>query len=157
LLALLVVPLLVVLDLSWRERLRLAVITGAVTAALIAPWFIRNLQHFERPVPLAYGAGYVMKIGNCDPTYEGDMLGYWDIRCASAGPLLPDKSVAEEKARAQAVDYIKDHLDRVPTVVAARVGRLWHLYRVEQGISFDVFFERRGRVPSELAVRAFYG
>jgi hypothetical protein len=41
-------------------------------------------------------------------------------------------------------------------VAAARVGRLWHAYRVGQGIDFDVFYERRGRVASNLAVPSVY-
>lgn len=157
LLGLLVVPLLIVRPIPWRRRAALLGIAVGTAALVIAPWFVRNLGHFEEPVPLAYGAGYVLKIGNCDPTYSGTMFGYWDISCAYAGSLLPDKSVSEKKARAQAIDYISAHRGRLPAVVAARVGRIWHLYRVEQGISFDIFFERRGRVPSELAVRAFYG
>lgn len=157
LLALLVVPLLLVRPIAWHRRAGLLAVTVVATMLVIAPWFVRNLSRFEEPVPLAYGAGYVLKIGNCDPTYSGTMFGYWDISCAYAGSLLPDKSVAEQKARAQAIDYISANRGRLPAVMAARVGRIWHLYRVEQGISFDVFFERRGRLPSELAVRAFYG
>jgi len=157
LIVLLVLPLVLVLrELPWRRRVALVATAAGACTLVILPWFVRNLARFEEPVPLAYGAGYVMKIGNCDPTYGGEMFGYWDIRCAYAGPLLPDKSVAEQRARAQAIDYISEHRDRVAAVVAARVGRIWHLYRVEQGISFDVFFERRGRWPSEAAVRAFY-
>jgi hypothetical protein len=157
LLGLLVVPLLLVRPIPWRRRAELLAVAVTAAALVIAPWFVRNLGRFEEPVPLAYGAGYVLKIGNCDPTYSGTMFGYWDISCAYAGSLLPDKSVSEQKARAQAIDYISAHRGRLPAVMAARVGRIWHLYRVEQGISFDIFFERRGRVPSELAVRAFYG
>jgi hypothetical protein len=156
LVVILVVPLLLVCPIRWGDRLKLLAVTGVVAGLVITPWFVRNLGKFEEPVPLAYGAGYVLKIGNCDPTYSGQMFGYWDISCAYAGALLPDKSVSEKKARAQAFDYIDAHRDRLPAVMAARVGRIWHLYRVEQGISFDVFFERRGRVPSELAVRASY-
>lgn len=156
LLVLLVVPVLLLLRLGWRERISMAVIAGLAAGALIAPWFVRNLQHFDEPVPLSYGAGFVLYIGNCDETYHGAMLGYWDFNCAYPGDFLPDKSVAERRARSEALDYIADNLDRVPVVVAARVGRLWHLYRVEQGISFDKFFERRGHFPSDAAVPAFY-
>lgn len=157
LLVLLVVPVLLLLQLTWRKRVRLAVVAGMTAGLLIAPWFARNLAHFAEPVPLSYGAGFVMHIGNCEETYHGPMFGYWHIDCAYPGPLLPDKSIAEVQARRAALGYISDNLDRVPAVVAARVGRLWHLYRVEQGISFDKFFERRGQFPSEAAVPAFYG
>ena len=67
-----------------------------------------------------------------------------------------DASVDDGPAREQAVDYMRAHNRRVPVVMAARVGRLWHVYRVTQGIDFDVFYERRGRLPSNLAVPAVY-
>src|SRR5690606_10582319 len=130
---------------------------GAVAVALILPWSLRAARHFAGPVPLACGAGFVLKVGNCASTYHGRLLGYWDVACIYDGPMLPDKSVAEKEARAQAMTYIRDNLDRVPVVVTARVGRLWHAYRVGQGIDFDVFFERRGRGPSVAGVGALYG
>lgn len=157
LLVLLVVPLVLALPLAWRHRVEIVAVAVAVAVALVMPWSLRNARHFAEPVPLAYGAGFVLKVGNCDSTYHGRLLGYWDVACIYDGPMLPDKSVAEKEARAQAMTYIRDNLDRVPVVVAARVGRLWHAYRVGQGIDFDVFFERRGRGPSVAGVGALYG
>lgn len=151
-------PLIVsIRTLGWRARGRLLAVAAVVVVGLISPWTIRNLQNFEEPVPLAYGAGYVMKIGNCDLTYEGRFLGYWNIECAYKGSTEPDLSVGETRARAEALDYIGENLERVPVVVAARVGRLWHLYRPAQGVDFDTFFERRGRFPSEAGLWVFYG
>ena len=100
-------------------------------------------------MPLAYGAGYVMKIGNCDRTYHGTFLGYWHITCAYTGSTEPDLSVGEVRAREQAIDYIGDHMDRLPVVVAARIGRLWNVFRPGQGTDFDVLFERRARFPTD--------
>lgn len=158
LVVLLVLPLLLVLrSVSWRDRARLAVVAGVACVAVISPWTIRNLQAFEEPVPLAYGAGYVMKIGNCDKTYGGTFLGYWHITCAYQGSTEPDLSVGEVRAREEALDYIGDNLDRVPVVMAARVGRLWHAYRPAQGADFDVLFERRGRFPTDAGLWMFYG
>lgn len=150
-------PLVVVIaGVSVRRRILVFATVAAVALAVIAPWSIRNFATFEEPVPLAYGAGEVLKIGNCDRTYDGEFLGYWHISCAYQGSWEPDRSVAELRARRQAIDYIEDNLDRVPVVVAARVGRLWHLYRPAQGIDFDDFFERRGRVPSTAQLWLFY-
>ena len=66
------------------------------------------------------------------------------------------KAEGDAQARKQATDYMRDHKRRLPVVAAARVGRIWHVYRVGQGIDFDVFYERRGRVASNLAVPAVY-
>jgi 4-amino-4-deoxy-L-arabinose transferase-like glycosyltransferase len=157
LLVLLVVPLVVVLrPLTWPARARVLAVSWTVCFLVIAPWTIRNLAAFEEPTPLAYGAGYVMRYGNCDATYRGDFLGYWSVECAYTGTMEPDMSVGERVARAEALEYIGDNLERVPVVVAARVGRLWHLYRPLQTTDFDVLFERRGRFPSDASLAAFY-
>lgn len=157
LLVLVTVPLILVMrSLSWTARARLVAVTWVTCVAVIAPWTIRNLASFEEPTPLAYGAGYVLRYGNCDTTYQGDFLGYWSVDCAYTGTMEPDMSVGEKRARAEALDYIGDHLDRFPVVVAARVGRLWHLYRPLQTTDFDVLFERRGRLPSDAALVGFY-
>lgn len=154
---LLALPLvLVVRPLTWGARFRLLTVTAVAFVLVITPWTVRNLRSFEEPVTLAYGAGYVLKIGSCHETYSGRFFGYWHIDCAYKGDVGADPSVGEKRARAEALDYIGENLERVPVVVAARVGRLWHLYRPAQGADFDVLFERRGRFPTDAGVWSFY-
>lgn len=141
---------------DWGTRLRHLAAIGLACACLVAPWTIRNLQEFEEPTPLAYGAGYVMKIGSCDRTYYGEYLGYWHISCSYDGPTEPDRSAGEKQAREEALDYIEDNLDRVPVVAAARVGRLWHVFRPGQGVDWDIFYERRGHGASWAGLWMFY-
>ena len=43
----------------------------------------------------------------------------------------------------------------LPVVVAARVGRMWGVFRPIQNVNFDILFERRGLWPSR-AGRAMY-
>ena len=142
-------------SLPWRRRLGLATVATAAAVVTISPWVVRNMVQFEQPVYLSDSTGYVMALGNCDETYSGRYLGYWFFECAYVGEP-GDASVDDGPAREQAVDYMRAHKSRVPVVMAARVGRLWHVYRVTQGIDFDVFYERRGRLPSNLAVPAVY-
>ena len=54
------------------------------------------------------------------------------------------------------IEYIKDHTSRVPLVVAARVGRLWGVFKPGQTTALDWSFEGRGRVPSWSSLFAFY-
>ncbi len=151
------VPLvLVTRGIDWRARLRHLVAVGLACACLVAPWTVRNLQEFAEPTPLAYGSGYVMKIGSCDRTYHGEYFGYWHISCSYTGPTEPDRSAGDQQAREEALDYISDNLDRVPAVVAARIGRLWHVYRPVQGVHWDIFYERRGHGPSWAGLWMFY-
>jgi hypothetical protein len=81
---------------------------------------------------LASGDTGVLLGANCAETYSGPMLGSWlgvctfsNYRNHAGGPPRLD-------TRSHAFDYIRDHLDRVPVVVAARVGRVWGVYRVFQ-------------------------
>ncbi len=146
LLAVLVVPLALMLRSEpWGRRLALGALAGTVGLAVMAPWMIFNLSRFEEPAPpwLATGSGRVLAFGNCDVTYSGRFLGYWSVDCPT--PFVDgDESEIDTAHREIATDYIEDHLDRLPVVVAARVGRIWQVYRTDQGVEFDRFFERRG-------------
>jgi 4-amino-4-deoxy-L-arabinose transferase-like glycosyltransferase len=174
-------PLLLAKDTDLRARAVTVLAVGGACLVVILPWWVRNLTTFEEPVFLATGHGSVLQIANCDTTYSGPLLGYWDIRCLTdARPpqneeqrrllesnefpgiaylLLQDprdESVPDVQARERAFDYIGDHLSRAPVVAAARVGRVLGFYRIEQGVDFDVFFERRGRWPSWLGTGMYY-
>ena len=175
------IPLLLARDRALRRRVVVVVAMGAACLIVILPWWVRNLTTFQEPVFLATGHGSVLQIANCDGTYSGALLGYWDINCLTASRppenaaqrrllesnefpgiaylLLQDprdESIPDVTARNKALDYIGDHLDRAPLVAAARVGRVWGFYRPSQQVDFDVFFERRGRLGSWLGVGMYY-
>jgi hypothetical protein len=148
---------------------------------VILPWWVRNITTFEKPTVLATGNGSVLQIANCDSTYSGPLLGYWDIQCAigdrppanaeqrelQKNTKVPglvyliaqdprDESIPDATARSKGLHYIRDHLSRAPVVAAARVARVWGVFRVQQQVDFDVFFERRGRVPSWAGTLMYY-
>jgi 4-amino-4-deoxy-L-arabinose transferase-like glycosyltransferase len=143
---------------SWWRRIGLAGAAGGVALAVMAPWMLLTITRFEEPAPpyLALGGGRVLAYGNCDLTYSGRFLGYWHTECAPRDFGGGDESEIDTVHREQAVEHMTDHLDRVPVVVAARVGRIWQLYRTDQGVEFDRFFERRGEGPSRVALGFFY-
>jgi 4-amino-4-deoxy-L-arabinose transferase-like glycosyltransferase len=178
----LVIPLILVLrSVDWRRRAGLLVVTGAVGVAALSPWIIRNWVQMGQP-GMSTGTGYVLEIANCDESYRGPMLGYWSVECDRAHtwvnqPEIDDGMSEVERAdairqaalanaeqevqnerskRAEGLDYLRDHLDRLPVVVAARVGRMWEVYRPSQGVDLNVFFERRGRLPSQAALGMYY-
>jgi 4-amino-4-deoxy-L-arabinose transferase-like glycosyltransferase len=68
----------------------------------------------------------------------------------------PDESENDATARREALDYIFDNKDRFPAVVAARVGRIWNLYRPWQNASFDGLVEGRGLAQARLALVAYF-
>jgi hypothetical protein len=176
------VPFLVKGTPETKRRVQMCLVGGAVGAALIAPWLVRNLTIFDKPVTLASGSGTVAQGANCDSTYYGNLVGYWDPRCiiAARPPKTPeekrllkerngvpgfsyliadpnrDESVEDEKARSQSWDYISSHLGRAPVVALARLGRIYEVYRPTQNVQLDDFFERRGKWPSRLGLAGYY-
>jgi 4-amino-4-deoxy-L-arabinose transferase-like glycosyltransferase len=163
------------------RRMGTFLLIGGLCLVVILPWWIRNLTQFRDPTFLATGNGVVLQVSNCDETYSGEFLGYWNINCLTAGALpqneveerlfesdeVPglvylqandelDDSEFDTAARERAFNYIEDHTARVPVVVAARVGRIWGLFRPTQNVDFDIFFERRGHWPSWTGAWMYY-
>lgn len=157
-LAFVVLPLLVVLPgITWGRKAGLAAVTGVVALALMAPWVAHNLGRFTEPVYLASGTGRVMAYGNCDATYYGDKVGYWDDSCTLKDFPEGDESVVDEAHRELATEYMSAHKGRLPLVVAARIGRMWSVYAPIQGANLDILFERRGAVPVRTGLAMYYG
>ena len=67
-----------------------------------------------------------------------------------------DESQRDVVARHEAVDYIRDNLHQVPLVVAARVGRIWNVFRPWQNARLDGLVERRGLDQARIALLAYY-
>lgn len=176
-------PLAVVLrEVSLRRKVELLVVIGLAGAVVLAPWVGRNLTTWDEPVLLSTGAGFVIEISNCDATYSGRYLGYWSTECdrdstwpvqAEITPdMTPDEVAAaqqaariesarqeplvEQRKREEGMRYVREHLDQFPTVVAARLARMWDLWRPAQSVEFNDFFERRGRLPSLAGLLTYY-
>ena len=100
----------------------------ASAAAVVAPWSIRNAVTFSKPVPISVNSEEVLANANCDQTWHGSLLGFWAIDCYRGNPS-GDESQRAAYWRTEGLDYVRAHLSRLPVVVAARVGRVWDLYR----------------------------
>ncbi len=151
-------PLLLVLlrPLDLTARLRLLAVTGAVALVVMAPWVIRNLRTFEEPTILSTNGGTTLAAANCDHTYYGKHLGYFSLKCWDVGRLPPEEDSEQDKFwRRKAVDYVSDHLDRVPVVMAARVGRVWEVYRPADNRANDEF-EARHRGVAWVGLFCYY-
>ena len=132
-----------------RRKLQFLGAIAAVGLVVVGPWVVRNLTTFERTTTLGNGFGGVLAYGNCDATYGGPMLGFWDDSCSLKGyPKFQEESVVDMHARQQGWDYVSNHLRRLPVVVAARVGRVWGLFRPVQDVELNEVFERRGHDAS---------
>ncbi|MGZ4688504.1 MAG: ArnT family glycosyltransferase [Acidimicrobiia bacterium] len=119
------------------RRVLLLVLTGVATVLVISPWVIRNLTAFKEPVVLSTNSYGVLAVANCDETYHGQLLGFWYFNCdpGSSG----DESQRAIASRDRGLRYIRDHEGRVPAVLAARIGRVWELYRPWENAAFTQF------------------
>jgi hypothetical protein len=135
---------------------QLTAVVALMGILMVGPWVLRNLLTFEEPTFMASGSSHVLAVANCDSTYRGELLGYWDIRCGPKKCPPGDESVIDKSERKAGVDYISDHADRFPVVVLARIGRVWDLYRPGQNITLNARWERRGLWPSRLATGMYY-
>jgi 4-amino-4-deoxy-L-arabinose transferase-like glycosyltransferase len=145
------------LPLAWRGaagRERALRFVALVLASLVplVPWVAYNFGRFDKPVFLSTGAGGTLADANCDDVYSGAHIGWWQLRCI---PDLPgDESVRDEKLRRIALDYMDAHRGDLPRVVAARVGRVWEVFRPYQTAGFD-WNEGRGRAIGEWALLTY--
>ena len=123
---------------------------SAATAVTLLPWVVYNAGRFERTVLLSTNDGTTLLGANCPQTYYDD-VGGWDIRCLGPVPNddTIDASVRSAERRDVAVDYVRDHLGRVPVVVAARVGRALDVYGLASLVALD-----RGEEKADWAVWA---
>src|SRR5205085_1312955 len=64
----------------WRAPRSLAVCLVAF-AVVLAPWTIRNLTTFDRPVLISNNANGLWVGANCGPSYHGPLIGYWVFQC----------------------------------------------------------------------------
>jgi 4-amino-4-deoxy-L-arabinose transferase-like glycosyltransferase len=155
---LVVIPLaLMVRDVDWGRRIRLAVVACLMGAVALGPWVIFNYTRFEETTTLTTGTGSALSAASCDEVFYGKIIGYYANCFQGPWPSASlDESQRDLVPRKAAINYTKDHLKRLPLVVAARVGRLWGFFKPGQTTAFDWTIEGRGRAPSWIGAFCYY-
>jgi 4-amino-4-deoxy-L-arabinose transferase-like glycosyltransferase len=135
--ALLLFPLLVLpVALTRPEgRWKLAAVAVVAAAVLIAPWTVRNWAEFGRPVLVSTNDGTLLAGANCDLTYRGEDIGFWNIECISERSIR-NEARQEARWRSEGASYVGDHLGRLPVVLAVRLLRTWDLYQPRRMVRF---------------------
>jgi 4-amino-4-deoxy-L-arabinose transferase-like glycosyltransferase len=151
--ALLVPAALLARQVPLRRRFMLVGVGVLATAVVLAPWVARNLATFKDATYISTGEGLALLGSNCAATYHGPSLGSWSLACAIS-VTNSDESVASARESHAAIEFAKHHDNRLPTVILARVGRLWDFYEPIQMADVDVN-EGRPR-PASLAGLVFY-
>jgi 4-amino-4-deoxy-L-arabinose transferase-like glycosyltransferase len=134
--ALLLVPLLAIALLAFgplpgRARLEHIGALALAFALVLAPWTIRNLTTFKSPVLISTNSEGVWVGANCHQTYYGPIIGLWDFPCYGKTPS-GDEAQQSAEYRRRGWAYMRDHAGRVPLVLAARLGRLFDVFRPAQ-------------------------
>lgn len=124
--ALLLLPLILVPVLRRPAGPRAALVALLAFAVLLAPWTVRTWIVFDQPVVIANSSGSAIGGANCEETYFGDQLGGWRPQCLREHP--GNEAEAFAAARRDGTRYAREHLDRLPVVLAVRFARVWGLY-----------------------------
>src|SRR3954454_19072399 len=129
LLPLMVLPVVLMLKaLPFTRQLLLFLLTCLMSLAVVSPWLIANLTRFDEPVLFSTNDGLTLCGANLHRTWYGDGTGVWALDCADFPVPKGDRSVVSNALRHDGVQFIQDHLSRLPVVVAVREARVWSLY-----------------------------
>jgi 4-amino-4-deoxy-L-arabinose transferase-like glycosyltransferase len=151
--ALLLLPLLLAPILRTSAGRRASLAGLAVFLVVLTPWTARNWIVFNQPVAIATNSGTAVAGANCAVTYRsGPYLGGWFPPCIKEHP---GKNEAEHHSLAlkDGVRYARHHAGRLPVVLAARLGRVWSVYKpfsIPEGRS--VRFQKVGVIAFYLLV-----
>jgi hypothetical protein len=147
---LLLVPLAVVLMIVVGRRrsqttTKHTIVLCAVAVGVLLPWVVFNAVRFDDPVLLTTNEGPLWLGANCPDSYYGPALGGWSLFCvidAHVGERVADTSVRSTEQRKLGWSYARGHLNRVPVVVIARIGRTLDVYDPGGMVHGDVGEER---------------
>jgi 4-amino-4-deoxy-L-arabinose transferase-like glycosyltransferase len=135
---------------------RLAVVATTCTLVL-APWLIRCWIAFDQPVLISTNSGDLIAGANCGATYSGPLLGGWAFDCAlPADDDRANEAQVSDRLRARGLRYARDHVDRLPVVLAARVLRPWGVFRPEEQINLRAEGEGQRRIVDWLGLATFW-
>ncbi|MFZ4517595.1 MAG: ArnT family glycosyltransferase [Microthrixaceae bacterium] len=136
---------------SWPVRIGQLAVAALVPLIAFAPWAAYNQSRYGQFVPVSTGAGQTLAAANCDVTYQGDFLGYYSTKCLLPPEITPptatNRAERDRQYNEKATAYMRENAGDLPKVVAARVARLWHLYRPGQSLGLDGFVEGRSGGP----------
>jgi 4-amino-4-deoxy-L-arabinose transferase-like glycosyltransferase len=123
----------------WPIRWRHLCIAGGVCVIVLSPWLVRNHVRFEDTTLISTQDGLTLLGANCPGSYFGPGKGFWDLRCADLidVPEGADQSQRSALYREYAFDFIAENRSELPGVIAARLGRGFSVWQVEQMIQWN--------------------
>lgn len=158
---LMIVPLAALVPGIVRRARWQGMLAGFLAAMFVmSPWIAFNLARFERPEFLSSQFGPALASANCDEIWQGDLKSYFSRYCylqvERTVPQDADQSEQDAVHRDVALRFVRENLDRLPGVVAARLGAIVGLYQPEQQIRIDGLIEGRGLRLARGGMYSFY-
>ena len=121
-----------------------------------------NLSRFDKPVFISSGLGVTLASADCAATYSGTYEGYWSMPCAlhyAAEPSVDihaDESVEGAELQHLALDYVRNHENRLVPVTLAKLGRAFGFFHPMQQIHLDSYVETRPHRWAVTGLVAYY-
>ncbi|MDQ1510949.1 MAG: hypothetical protein QOG50_2793 [Actinomycetota bacterium] len=143
LVALLLVPLILLArGEPLRRRAGWAALAVTAVVVTILPWAAYNSARFHSPVLLGTELGITVAVTNCQYTYAGSDFGFQTSKCGAVARATGritgvDLYTRDTQYLHVGLDYARQHLSRLPVVIAAREGRLWSVFRVRNQMHLD--------------------
>jgi 4-amino-4-deoxy-L-arabinose transferase-like glycosyltransferase len=136
------------------RRIAFGAVVVATMLLVVSPWVVFNLTRFEEPVFMTTDGEVNLLFSTCDATFHGPALGdgSWACLLRDRKPAA-DHSIEAKEFRHVALRYTRDHLARYPVVVAARLGRIWSLFRPTHAV---MDFEGRPSWAMGLGLAFYY-
>lgn len=146
---------------SRRVRSRLAAAALIPTIAFVGAWEIRNAVHFHTFVPIAVNSWSVIGGANCDKAYYGPRVGTWYVECLDTQGALRAHDRTEIAYNRHLAStgwrYERDHLGRLPVVVAGRLGLTFGVYQPIREVGIEAFFEGRNATWAKVGYWMYVG
>jgi 4-amino-4-deoxy-L-arabinose transferase-like glycosyltransferase len=140
--------------LFWRQWRKVAM-TVVACAVVIAPWTIRNVVTFDRPVLISSNSGASWIGTNCDATYYTNFIGSWNGGCEFGRQPGEDEAGYAARETSVGQHYMIDHAGRVPAVLGVRFLRLLDVWNPAQSVGIN---DGEGRMPryAKAGIAAFW-
>jgi 4-amino-4-deoxy-L-arabinose transferase-like glycosyltransferase len=129
---------------------------GVAALLVVGPWVGYNMSRFDKPVYLSVTVGGAICGAYNDEAFSGPRIGLWvpeDCPLPNRRQVPPgsDQSVISSYWSEVGLDYFQGHVTELPTVVAARLGRVLGVYAPGQTNDEAV----REGVPEKVAWAAY--
>lgn len=146
-------------DLAWRDRLLRSALACATALAVVVPWTAWNASQFEETVLISTNDGTTLLGANCEDTWSTGLVGAWYIQCVvdfNAAERTQERGLDASQVsvlqREAALEHIGADPGRLPAVVAARLGRTFGWWELDQQV-----YANQGEGRPKWASYAGYG